>query len=126
MSDTPDFNIENYSLEDLLELIGAASAQTRESIKAAIANAVTQFEALQNAPAVTFFKEVGEKLITNFDKLQPLIDSLDQRKVPEPGENVFQNEYYDSGDASTLLAENLPNRQKNISIFNACSIFNKR
>ena len=47
MSDTPDFNIKNYSLEDLLELIGAASAQTRESIKAAINNAITQFEALE-------------------------------------------------------------------------------
>ncbi len=116
MSDTPDFNIKNYSLEDLIELVGAASAQTRESIKLAINTAVTQFESLQNAPAVTFFKEVGEKLITNFDKLQPLIDSLDQREVTDPGENVFQNEYYDSGDPSTLMAENLPNRQKNISL----------
>ena len=51
MSDTPDFNIKNYSLEDLLELIGAASAQTRESIRLAVNTAVTQFEALQNAPA---------------------------------------------------------------------------
>jgi len=116
MSDTPDFNIKNYSLEDLIELVGAASAQTRESIRLAVNTAVTQFESLQNAPAVTFFKEVGEKLITNFDKLQPLIDSLDQREVTDPGENVFQNEYYDSGDPSTLMAENLPNRQKNISL----------
>ena len=116
MSDTADFNIDNYSLEDLLELIGAASAQTRESITSAINNAVLQFESLQNAPAVTFFKEVGEKLLTNFEKLQPIIDSLDQREVEEPGENVFKNEYYDDGSISTTLADNLPNRRKNISV----------
>ena len=116
MSDGPDFDIENYSLEDLIELVGAASAQTKDSIQAAINNAVTQFEALKNAPAVTFFKEAGEKLINNFDKLQPLIDSLDQRQVPEPSENLFQNEYYDEGNISTTLAENLPNRRDNISV----------
>ena len=116
MSDGPDFNIENYSLEDLIELVGAASAQTKDSIQAAINNAVTQFEALKNAPAVTFFKEAGEKLLNNFDKLQPLIDSLDQRQVAEPGENLFQNEYYDKGDISTSLAEQLPNRRDNISV----------
>ena len=116
MSDGPDFDIENYSLEDLIELVGAASAQTKDSIKAAINNAVSQFEALKNAPAATFFNEVGEKLINNFDKLQPLIDSLDQRQVPEPSENLFQNEYYDEGDISTSLAEQLPNRRDNISV----------
>tara|TARA_Y100000768_G_C23968521_1_gene679206 strand:+ start:616 stop:2181 length:1566 start_codon:yes stop_codon:yes gene_type:complete len=116
MSDGPDFNIENYSLEDLIELVGAASAQTKDSIQAAINNAVTQFEALKNAPAVTFFKEAGEKLLNNFDKLQPLIDSLDQRQVAEPGENIFQNEYYDEGNIATTLAENLPNRRNNTSV----------
>tara|TARA_Y100000996_G_C22550383_1_gene653476 strand:- start:1336 stop:2895 length:1560 start_codon:yes stop_codon:yes gene_type:complete len=116
MSDGPDFNIENYSLEDLIELVGAASAQTKDSIQAAINNAVTQFEALKNAPAVTFFKEAGEKLLNNFDKLQPLIDSLDQRQVADPGENLFQNEYYDEGNIATTLAENLPNRRNNTSV----------
>ena len=54
--------------------------------------------------------------LANFDKLQPLIDSLDQRDIADPGENVFQNEYYDRGNPSIALAENLTNRQKNISI----------
>ena len=116
MSDSPDFNIENYSLEDLIELIGAGSAQTQESIRGAINNAVRQFEALQNSDAVTFFKEAGEKLLENFGKLQEIIDTLDQREVSEPGENIFENEYYDSGDASTFLAEKLPNRRENISV----------
>ncbi len=116
MSDSPDFNIENYSLEDLIELIGAGSAQTQESIRGAINNAVRQFEALQNSDAVTFFKEAGEKLLENFGKLQEIIDTLDQREVSEPGENIFENEYYDGGDASTLLAEQLPNRRQNISV----------
>ena len=116
MSDSPDFNIENYSLEDLIELIGASSAQTQESIRGAVNNAVRQFEALQNSPAAIFFKEVGEKLLDNFEKLQTIIDALDQREVTNPGQNIFENEYYDSGDASTLLAEQLPNRQENISV----------
>ena len=116
MSDSPDLNIENYSLEDLIELIGASSAQTQESIRGAVNNAVRQFEALQNSPAVVFFKEVGEKLLDNFEKLQTIIDALDQREVTNPGQNIFENEYYDSGDASTFLAEQLPNRQENISI----------
>ena len=116
MSDSPDFNIENYSLEDLIELIGASSAQTQESIRGAVNNAVRQFEALQNSPAANFFKEVGEKLLSNFEKLQTIIDALDQREVTNPGQNIFENEYYDSGDAATLLAEQLPNRQENISV----------
>ena len=116
MSDSPDLNIENYSLEDLIELIGAASAQTQESIRGAVNNAVRQFEALQNSPAAVFFKEVGEKLLDNFEKLQTIIDALDQREVTNPGQNIFENEYYDSGDASTFLAEQLPNRQENISV----------
>ena len=116
MSDSPDFNIENYSLEDLIELIGASSSQTQESIRGAVNNAVRQFEALQNSPAAAFFKEVGEKLLDNFEKLQTLIDTLDQREVTNPGQNLFENEYYDSGDAATFLAEQLPNRQENISI----------
>ena len=116
MSDSPDFNIENYSLEDLIELIGASSAQTQESIRGAVNNAVRQFEALQNSSAAVFFKEVGEKLLDNFEKLQTIIDALDQREVTNPGQNIFENEYYDSGDASTFLAEQLPNRQENISV----------
>ena len=116
MSDSPDFNIENYSLEDLIELIGASSAQTQESIRGAVNNATRQFEALQNSPAAIFFKEVGEKLLDNFEKLQTIIDALDQREVTNPGQNIFENEYYDSGDAATLLAEQLPNRQENISV----------
>jgi hypothetical protein len=116
MSDSPDLNIENYSLEDLIELIGASSAQTQESIRGAVNNAVRQFEALQNSPAAVFFKEVGEKLLDNFEKLQTIIDALDQREVTNPGQNIFENEYYDSGDASTFLAEQLPNRQENISV----------
>ena len=111
----PDFDIENYSLEDLIELIGASSAQTQESIRGAVNNAVKQFEALQNSDAVTFFKEVGKKLLENFSKLQEIIDAIDQREVPEAGQNIFENEYYDSGNASTSLAEQLPNRQENIS-----------
>ena len=121
MSSAPDFNIENYSLEDLLELIGIDSVQTKESIRAAVNTAVRQFESLQQDSAVQFFKEVGEKLINNFSKLQSLIDSLDEREVPEPGENIFKNEYYDSGAASTYMAEQLPNRQKNISILEPTS-----
>jgi len=116
MSDSPDFNIENYSLEDLIELIGAPSSQTKESIRGAVNNAVRQFEALQNSPAAAFFKEVGEKLLDNFEKLQTLIDTLDQREVTDPGENLFENEYYDSGDVSTTLADVLPNRKENISV----------
>ena len=45
-----------------------------------------------------------------------MIDTLDQREVTNPGQNLFENEYYDSGDASTFLAEQLPNRQENISV----------
>ena len=81
MSSAPDFNIDNYSLEDLLELIGIDSVQTKESIRTAVNTAVRQFESLQQDSAVQFFKEVGEKLINNFSKLQSLIDSLDEREV---------------------------------------------
>jgi hypothetical protein len=116
MSDSPDFDIENYSLEDLIELIGAPSSQTQESIRGAVNNAVRQFEALQNSPAVAFFKEVGEKLLENFSKLQDIIDALDQREATDPGQNMFENEYYDSGDVSTTLADILPNRKENISV----------
>jgi len=121
MSDSPDFNIENYSLEDLIELIGAGSAQTQESIRGAINNAVKQFEALQKSSAVVFFKEAGKKLLDNFEQLQTIIDTLDQREVSDPGQNMFENEYYDSGDISTTLAEQLPNRQKNIAVLEPSS-----
>jgi hypothetical protein len=116
MSDSPDLNIENYSLEDLIELIGAGSAQTQESIKSAINNAVLQFKTLKKSSAAVFFKEAGEKLLDNFDKLQAIIDALDQQEVPHPAQNLFENEYFDSGHVSNTLAEQLPNRQKNISI----------
>ena len=115
MSETPDFNIKNYSLNDLIELIGPSSTQTRESIRVAVNNAIRQFKSLKNTGAVEFFKEVSKKLLNNFDKLQPIIDSLDQQKITD-GENVFQNEYYDNGDATNFLAESLPNRQNNVSV----------
>jgi len=110
MSDTPDFNINNYTLEDLIELVGSPSTQSKESIRGAVNNVVRQFEAMQQPLAVAFFKEVGEKLLGNFDKLQDIIDSLDQN----PAENIFKNEYYDSGDPQ--LAKKLPNRQDNITV----------
>jgi len=105
MSDSPDLNIENYSLEDLIELIGAGSAQTQESIKSAINNAVLQFKTLKKSSAAVFFKEAGEKLLDNFDKLQAIIDALDQQEVPHPAQNLFENEYFDSGHVSNTLAE---------------------
>ena len=126
MSDSPDFNIENYSLEDLIELIGASSAQTQESIRGAVNNAVRQFKALQNSPAAVFFKEVGEKLLDNFENLQTIIDTLDQREVTNPGQNIFENEYYDSGGASTFLAEQLPNRQEEYICFRTNQSYDTR
>jgi hypothetical protein len=113
MSDTPDFNINNYTLEDLIELVGSPSTQSKESIRGAVNNVVRQFEAMQQPLAVAFFKEVGKKLLGNFDKLQDIIDSLDQ---DTPAENIFKNEYYDGGDPSTQLAKKLPNRQDNITV----------
>jgi len=117
MSDNPDFNIENYTLEDLLELIGVEAIETKESIKAAIDSVIKKFEELQQMAAAAFFKQVGDKLTENFDTIQSLTDNANiKRDVPVPGQNLFENEYYDSGDASTYLSEQFPNRRDNTSI----------
>ena len=117
MSDNPDFNIENYTLEDLLELIGVEAIETKESIKAAIDSVIKKFEELQQMAAAAFFKQVGDKLTENFDTIQSLADNASiNRDVPVPGQNLFENEYYDKGDASTYLAEQFPNRRDNTSI----------
>ena len=117
MSDNPDFNIENYTLEDLLELIGVEAIETKESIKAAIDSVIKKFEELQQMAAAAFFKQVGDKLTENFDTIQSLTDNANiKRDVPVPGQNLFENEYYDRGDASTYLSEQFPNRRDNTSI----------
>ena len=59
MSDGPDFDIENYSLEDLIELVGAASAQTKDSIQAAINNAVTHVWIFGRLPLPTLWDELA-------------------------------------------------------------------
>ena len=117
MSNTPDFNIENYSLNDLMELIDITATTTQEDITAAINAAVKKFSELKNTAAATFFGEVGDKLIENFETIKSLTDNLDEiRDVEYPGRNIFQNQYYDSGKAATYLADKFPNRKNNISI----------
>lgn len=117
MSDNPDFNIENYSLEDLLEFIGIDSAKTKNSIETAITMVIEKFENLKNTEAIAFFRQVGTKLLDNFEKLQMVIDDIEEsRDVPEPAENLLENEYYNSGDMSTFLANKLPNRKDNTTV----------
>ena len=117
MSNTPDFNIENYSLNDLMELIDITATTTQEDITAAINAAVEKFSQLKNTAAATFFGEVGDKLIENFETIKSLTDNLDEvRDVEDPGGNIFQNQYYDSGKAATFLADKFPNRKDNTSI----------
>ena len=117
MSNTPDFNIENYSLNDLMELIDITATTTQEDITAAINAAVEKFSELKNTAAATFFGEVGDKLIENFETIKSLKDNLDEvRDVEDPGGNIFQNQYYDSGKAASYLADKFPNRKDNTSI----------
>ena len=117
MSNTPDFNIENYSLNDLMELIDITTTTTQKDITAAINAAVEKFSQLKNTAAATFFGEVGDKLIENFETIKSLTDNLDEvRDVEDPGGNIFQNQYYDSGKAASYLADKFPNRKDNTSI----------
>ena len=117
MADNPDFNIENYSLEDLLEFIGIDAAKTRKNIDTAINIVVEKFENLKNTEAIMFFRQVGTKLLDNFEKLQTVINDIEKaRNVPDPPQNLFENEYYNSGDISAYIAERLPNRQDNTTV----------
>jgi hypothetical protein len=117
MSDTPDFNIENYTLSDLIELIDITATTTKEDIEIAVNVAVEKFTQLKQLTAATFFGEVGDRLIENFETIHTLTDNIDkERDVEEPGENLFQNQYYDSGKAAVYLADKFPNRKNNTSI----------
>ena len=55
----PDLNIDNYSLEDLLELIGAESADSKESVRSAINKVIKTFGNMQQAPVADFFQKVS-------------------------------------------------------------------
>ena len=112
-----DLNINNYSLEDLIELLGEDSVKTRESIRSASDKAASEFEKINNNEAATFFQKVGDKLISHFNDLTNLINVVkNNRDVEEAPENLLKNEYFDDGDNQSFLADQLPKRQENISV----------
>jgi hypothetical protein len=115
--DNADLNINNYSLEDLIELIGEESIKTRESIRSASDKAANEFEKINNSEAVTFFEKVGDKLISHFNDLSKLIDVVKtNRETEDPPENILKNQYFDNGDVQSFLADQSPKRQENISV----------
>jgi len=101
-----DTNINNYSIEDLLVIIGLDESENKLEITKRVDSIIGTYEAKGNAQLVNFFKNVRKKLL----------DSLQKNQKDDKQENdVFTQQFQDQINKNQ--SEKITDRQQQITTF---------
>jgi len=73
----PDFDIENYNLEELLDIFGIESPVQKEAIMGIAADFIKKYKELGQAKYVEFFSKGMNKLLSNFDQVEGILGKVE-------------------------------------------------
>jgi len=119
MSNETDFNITNYSIEDLLQIFDIKKPLTKEELTQHIDEKIAEYEDDNQEAYANFFSDGLNILLEQHIQMNQILRGMaPQTTAKNFGENIFQNQYYASNDMMNNAAINVPNRQTNTSIVN--------
>ena len=68
--DTPDFNIDNYGIDELLDIFGITSPLKKEAIMKIAAGFIEKYQKLKQTTYVEFFSKAMNKLVSNYNLVE--------------------------------------------------------
>jgi hypothetical protein len=110
--DTPDFNIDNYGIDELLDIFGITSPLKKEAIMKIAAGFIEKYQKLKQTAYVEFFSKAMNKLVSNYNlvegilgKVDGILDDINDNKeyiqdfIEENGEELMEeaNNLYEKG-----------------------------
>lgn len=138
MNEDPDFNIDNYGLNDLLDIFNIDSPTQKDEIMSIASDLIEKYKNLNQNNYVEFFSKAMNKLISNYSqvegiigKIENIVDDIHENKETitdaiddfldsdedDAGPNVLSNQYYNSKSLPENIGERvMPNRGEYISV----------
>jgi hypothetical protein len=113
MSETPDMDVKNYSIEDLLKIMNVDLPMGQEELLEHGKDFINKY-INEDPEAAAFFTNALKRLLENFKAVESF---LNPTKNPEEqyAENTLENQYYNDGSVLQKVANTIPNRQNNVS-----------
>lgn len=75
--DEPDFDIDNYGLDELLDIFGITSPLKKESIMKIAAGFIEKYQKLKQTAYVEFFSKAMNKLVSNYNLVEGILGKVD-------------------------------------------------
>ena len=75
--DTPDFNIDNYGIDELLDIFGITSPLKKEAIMKIAAGFIEKYQKLKQTAYVEFFSKAMNKLVSNYNLVEGILGKVD-------------------------------------------------
>jgi len=113
MSEKPDMDVKNYSIEDLLKIMNVDLPMDQEELLEHGKDFINKY-INEDPEAAAFFTNALKRLLENFKAVESF---LNPTKNPEEqyAENTLENQYYNDGSVLQKVANTIPNRQNNVS-----------
>ena len=90
--DTPDFNIDNYGIDELLSIFGITSPLKKEAIMKIAAGFIEKYQKLKQTAYVEFFSKAMNKLVSNYNLVEGILGKVDGilDDIEENGEELME------------------------------------
>jgi hypothetical protein len=114
MSEKPDMDVKNYSIEDLLKILNIDLPMNQEELLEHGKDFINKYINEGQPEAAAFFTNALKRLLENFKAVEAFFNPI---KNPEEqyAENTLKNQYYNDGSVLQKVANTIPNRQNNVS-----------
>lgn len=114
MSEKPDMDVKNYSIEDLLKIFDIDIPVDQEELLERGKDLINKYINEDQQEAAAFYTKALQRLLENFKEVESFFEPKNEKK--QFGENILKNQYYDDGSVLQKIANIIPNRQNNTAI----------
>ena len=114
MSEKPDMDVKNYSIEDLLKIFDIDIPVDQEELLERGKDLINKYINEDQQEAAAFYTKALQRLLENFKEVEDFFES--KNKKEQFGENILKNQYYNDGSVLQQIANIIPNRQNNTTL----------
>ena len=106
----PDFDIDSYGIDELLDIFGITSPLKKEAIMKIAAGFIEKYQKLKQTAYVEFFSKAMNKLVSNYNQVEGILGKVDnlleevidnKETLEEKAEELMEDaeELYEQGSA---------------------------
>lgn len=115
MNQEQDFNVNNYSIEDLLKILDINVPISKEELLEHGKKFIKKYINENQQGYAKFFTEALQKLLKNYQQVEDFLEPSKNSKT-EFAENTLTNQYYDDGSIKQKISNALNYRKDNVSV----------